>query len=84
MSYTVTHWSHNVRVAQPYATQAAAQTAADALRVRSDALLGISLVPIRVLPTAVYAQMERLRLEMDTTPCRHHVWLRLCVRCLQA
>ena len=84
MSYTVTHWSHNVRVVQSHLTLAAAQTAADALRVRSDAAVVASLVPIRVLPTTVFEQMEALRLEMDTTPCRHHVWLRLCVRCLQA
>lgn len=84
MAWIVMWWEGETRKhAAPVDSEEVANTQAQKLRARSDALGGASLQPIRVLPQAVWERMCKfdtaINREME---CLHHVTARLCLPCV--
>ena len=82
----VSWWDGLTRHTHPCRDGAHAQRLAAQLAARSDALVGRSLHPIRLIPAPLAAIMETLRAEGETRQCPHQknakeALARLCVRC---
>lgn len=85
MSWAVTYWNHAVQETKQYTTSALAHQAAARLRQVSDLYSTFSLVPIRVMPTAVFDRMLVLHtVDYEGSTCSHHCLRRLCIPCMQA
>ncbi len=84
-SWTVTWWAHDTRQSQAVADEEAAHASRDHLRQQSDAMTEGSLVPIRIMPSRVFAVMHALSTSKEdaaTRVCRHHCLQRLCLPCV--